>query len=209
MCAPASQPTCKGATLRMLWLLLGLMAWAPSWAQVEVHFLPNGQVRYVRPRTDPIFTPNGGIGRPLRGVDHDLWYAYDPWIRGFCEEEGVDVALAKAAIYHESGYRWRATSKAGARGLMQLMKGTAARFGSSGDDYEPINNIRCGVRYLAYLQTYYKGNLIKIVAAYNSGEGNVDKYGGIPPFRETRAYVPKVLNTWNWIAQSNFMRGSQ
>ena len=87
---------------------------------------------------------------------------------------------------------------------MQVMDGTAQRLGGYENPrglgaYDPIENIRNGVKYLAKLQHRYRGNLIKISAAYNAGEGAVDKYGGIPPFAETRAYVPAVLTTWSSI----------
>jgi hypothetical protein len=182
--------------------LLSLLGAGAAQAQVRVVRHSDGRVAYIRDEQDRVFKPNGGIGWPPKGADPVLWYAYDPYILANCATEGVDPVLAKAVIWQESRVHWRATSRTKAKGLMQLMPKTAVRFGLNGDAYEPIGNIKAGIKYLAYLQTYYAGNMIKIVAAYNAGEGNVDKHGGIPPFKETRKYVPSVLWTWDWIQRS-------
>ncbi len=174
----------------------------PLAAQVTVLRTTDGRVIYRRAANDPAFKPNGGIGWPPKGADKSLWWVYDPYIMAFCLEEGVDPVLAKSIIWAESRFHWRATSPKKARGLMQLMGGTAQRFGHQGDPYDPITNIRSGVRYLATLQTRFQGNLIKIAAAYNAGEGAVEKHGGVPPFRETQNYVPNVLWMWDWIQKA-------
>ena len=186
---------------RLLAAMLAATACLTTWAQVSVHRDASGRVVFQRAQTDRAFK-SAGIGVPPKGADPHIWYVYDPYILAASLEEGVDPVLAKAMLWVESRGHWRATSSKDARGLMQLMPGTAQRFGHSGDRYEPTGNIRGGVRYLAYLQTRYSGNLIKIVAAYNAGEGAVDKHGGIPPFRETKNYVPRVLWTWDWIQRS-------
>jgi hypothetical protein len=110
--------------------------------------------------------------------------------------EGVDTYLARAIIQAESAFNYRARSKAGALGLMQLMPSTAERFGVL-DPFDPRQNIQGGVKYLKWLHEYYSGDLTKVVAAYNAGEGAVNRHKGIPPFRETRAYVPKVLDLYH------------
>jgi len=110
--------------------------------------------------------------------------------------EGVDPFLARAVIQAESAFNYRARSRAGALGLMQLMPQTALRFGVM-DPFDPRQNITGGTKYLKWLSDYFKGDLAKVVAAYNAGEGAVDKHKGIPPFRETRTYVPKVLELYN------------
>lgn len=112
------------------------------------------------------------------------------------QAEGVDIHLARAIIQAESAFNYKARSKAGALGLMQLMPSTAERFGVL-DPFDPRQNIQGGVKYLKWLHGYYEGDLNKVVAAYNAGEGAVNRYGGIPPFRETRAYVPKVLDLYH------------
>jgi hypothetical protein len=110
--------------------------------------------------------------------------------------EGVDTHLARAIIQAESAFNYKARSKAGALGLMQLMPSTAERFGVL-DPFDPRQNISGGVKYLKWLHGYYEGNLTKVVAAYNAGEGAVNRHKGIPPYAETRAYVPKVLDLYN------------
>ncbi len=110
--------------------------------------------------------------------------------------EGVDTNLARAVIQAESAFNYKARSRAGALGLMQLMPSTAERFGVL-DPFDPRQNIQGGVKYLKWLHGYYEGDLIKVVAAYNAGEGAVNRHKGIPPFRETQAYVPKVLDLYH------------
>lgn len=105
----------------------------------------------------------------------------------------LPVALIHAVIAVESNYRPRAVSARGARGLMQIMPDTARRFGS-GDPFDPRQNILAGSRYLRWLLDHFDQDIELAVAAYNAGEGAVQKAGGrIPPFAETLAYVPRVL----------------
>ena len=109
--------------------------------------------------------------------------------------EGVDTHLARAIIQAESAFNYRARSRAGALGLMQLMPSTAQRFGVL-DPFDPRQTFNGGVKYLKWLHPYYEGDLTKVVAAYNAGEGAVNRHKGIPPFRETQAYVPRVLDLY-------------
>ena len=109
--------------------------------------------------------------------------------------EGIDPFLSRAVIQAESAFYAKARSRAGALGLMQLMPQTAERFGVV-DPFDPRQNITGGVKYLRWLTDTFKGDLTRVVAAYNAGEGAVAKYGGIPPFAETRAYVPRVLELY-------------
>nr|WP_320132794.1 transglycosylase SLT domain-containing protein [uncultured Holophaga sp.] len=109
--------------------------------------------------------------------------------------QGVDPFLARAIIQAESAFNYKARSHVGALGLMQLMPATAQRFGVL-DPFDPRQNITGGTKYLRWLLDRFKGDTTKVVAAYNAGEGAVDKYGGIPPYSETRAYVPKVLDLY-------------
>lgn len=104
----------------------------------------------------------------------------------------VSKDLLKAMAKAESNFRADATSHCGAMGIMQLMPGTAASLGVT-DAYNPEQNIMGGAKYISRLLEKYNGNLSYAVAAYNAGSGNVDKYGGIPPFNETQNYVVKVL----------------
>ena len=108
----------------------------------------------------------------------------------------VDPALVVAVIEQESRFKPRARSHVGARGLMQLMPRTGRWMGAK-DLYNPEQNIDAGVRYIKYLDRRFNGDLKKIIAAYNGGEGNVKRYQGIPPFRETRQYVKKVMKNYD------------
>jgi soluble lytic murein transglycosylase-like protein len=103
----------------------------------------------------------------------------------------VDAALVSAVIKAESDFNSREVSDKGARGLMQLMPSTAERFGVT-DSYDPVANIYGGVRYLRWLLKTFNGNADLAVAAYNAGEGNVWKYNGVPPFRETINYINRI-----------------
>ncbi len=103
----------------------------------------------------------------------------------------VDAILVSAVIHAESDFNPHELSNKGARGLMQLMPATADRFGVS-DSYDPEANIYGGVRYLRWLLQTFNGNADLAIAAYNAGEGNVWKYDGVPPFRETINYVNRI-----------------
>ncbi len=107
----------------------------------------------------------------------------------------VSPALVLAVISVESGGRSAVVSSAGAQGLMQLMPDTAIRFGVN-NSFDASENIRGGVDYLEWLMTRYDNDPLLVLAGYNAGEGNVARHEGVPPFAETRAYVPKVLAAW-------------
>lgn len=121
---------------------------------------------------------------------------FEPIISSCSREFGVDSSLVKAVIHAESGYNPSAVSPKGAQGLMQLMPKTAQGL-KVADSMNPSDNIRGGVRYLRFLLDTFKGNESLALAAYNAGMGSVARYGGIPPYQETRDYVTKVLSYRN------------
>jgi soluble lytic murein transglycosylase-like protein len=108
---------------------------------------------------------------------------------------GLDPALVLAVVSVESGFRPEAVSPKGAQGLMQLMPRTAASLGVQ-DAFDPEQNLDAGVRHLEALLKLYDGNLTRALAAYNAGQGAVARHGGVPPYRETRAYVRRVLERY-------------
>jgi len=111
-------------------------------------------------------------------------------------DHNVDVDLLASIVKAESNGNARAVSRAGAAGLMQLMPGTANDLGVH-DRFEPSQNVRGGSAYIDALLTYYHDNLALALAAYNAGPAAVDKYHGIPPYNETRAYVARVIHEFN------------
>jgi hypothetical protein len=111
-------------------------------------------------------------------------------------EHHIDEDLLASVVRAESGGEVRAVSRTGAQGLMQLMPGTAKAMGV-GDSFQPEQNIAGGTAYLDALLTRYHDNLAFALAAYNAGPGAVDKYHGVPPYRETRVYVARVIREFN------------
>ncbi len=111
-------------------------------------------------------------------------------------EHHIDVALLASVIKAESNFHADAVSRAGARGLMQLMPGTARDLGVT-DINRADQNIAGGTAYLDALLTRYKDDVVKALAAYNAGPEAVDRYHGVPPYRETRAYVNRVITEFN------------
>jgi len=110
-------------------------------------------------------------------------------------KHGLDPELVLAVVGVESAFRPKAVSSKGAQGLMQLMPATAASLGVT-DALDPAQNLDGGVRHLGSLLTLYGGDLSRALAAYNAGEGAVARHGGIPPFKETREYVKRVLERY-------------
>jgi soluble lytic murein transglycosylase-like protein len=144
------------------------------------------------------------VGGNARGRQADLhWLAkqrnraskYDAIIEKYARRYRVDPVLVRAVMLVESNYDPNCVSKKGARGLMQLMPGTAKRYGVL-RIHDPEENIRGGVHYLADLLEMFYDDLPRTLAAYNAGENAVTKYKGIPPYEETSAYVTRALTVY-------------
>jgi soluble lytic murein transglycosylase-like protein len=133
-----------------------------------------------------------GRERPAVSIDRD---GAEKLVREAADRHHVDPALVRAVIETESNWNPRAYSHKGAGGLMQLIPTTAQRYGAY-DLFNPQQNIDAGVKHLKWLLERYNGNLDLALAAYNAGEGAVDRAHGIPAFRETRDYVQKVQNAY-------------
>ena len=133
-----------------------------------------------------------GRSRPAMNLDRD---GVERIVREAAHRHSVDPALIRAVIEAESGWNPGAVSRRGAVGLMQLVPTTAERFGVN-DVFNPQQNVDAGVRYLKTLLERYNGNLDMAIAAYNAGEGAVDRARGVPAFRETRNYVQRVQDAY-------------
>ena len=121
--------------------------------------------------------------------------AYDDLIEREAKKSNLDASFVSALIRAESNYEPRAVSRKGARGLMQLMPATARRL-SVQRPFDPASNVRGGIRYLRELVDRFGPRPELVLAAYNAGEGAVETYGGVPPYRETIAYVNRILAWW-------------
>ena len=117
--------------------------------------------------------------------------AFADEVRAAAAQFGVDEALVRAIVHAESAFNPNAVSHKGAQGLMQLIPATADRFNVA-NPFDPAQNIRGGVQYLAWLLDRFDNNVTLAAAGYNAGEGNVDRFGGVPPFNETQRYVERV-----------------
>jgi len=148
---------------------------------------------------------NDGIGESVHAAlgKSDDWLKarvstpslYDRLIDDAARAHSLDPRLVKSVMLVESAFNPAAVSRKGARGLMQLMPETAAQHGVQ-DIFDPAENIRGGARHLAYLMGLFGSDLSKSLAAYNAGETAVLRYGGIPPYDETRLYVHKALTAY-------------
>lgn len=126
----------------------------------------------------------------------------DAFVQQTASQYGINPLLIWAIVQTESNYQATARSPKGALGLMQVMPSTAAQYGNY-NLLDPKQNITVGTRHFAYLLKRYKNQIHLALAAYNAGEGNVDKYGGIPPFNETKRYVYNIITLYSdWLEKS-------
>ena len=174
---------------------------APVRADIYLYKAPSGALKFSSAPVDTdyqLYSPTASTwyrnwgSTPIGAIGGQRREAFDKIIREAAYRHGVDEALVKAVIRVESDFHARAVSPKGALGLMQLMPATARRHRVQ-RVFEPRDNVDGGVQHLRYLLSRYNGNLTKVLAAYNAGEGAVDKYGGIPPYAETQGYVTRVL----------------
>jgi len=192
---------------------LCLLAW-PSQAAAELALLTHGSCLSITARRvegETIFMTlreGGEVGVPVslvsRFLPDEIVELAAPSSRALSLREqataaarrhGLDPALVLAVVGVESDFQVDAVSPKGARGLMQLMPEVAAALGVR-DPFEPLQNLDGGTRHLGQLLTRFGGDVKLALAAYNAGSGAVERYGGIPPYRETRAYVEKVLRRY-------------
>ncbi len=148
-----------------------------------------------RPRTNiylPAESSFTGRSRPAMDIGRD---GAEKLVREAADRHRVDPALVRAVIETESNWNPKAYSHKGAGGLMQLIPTTAQRYGAY-DVFDPQQNIDAGVKHLKWLLERYNGNLDLALAAYNAGEGAVDRVHGVPSYRETRNYVQRVQNAY-------------
>ena len=148
---------------------------------------PVDEVERLRKAADLLVQVNTALGEPRSPYGKII---YDVAIR-----HSINPHLVAALIHVESSFNPRAVSRKGACGLMQLLPETARRFGltKKKDLYDPKKNLEAGVRYLKWLANRFGGDTQKILAAYNAGEGAVQRFGGIPPYQETQSYVQKIF----------------
>jgi soluble lytic murein transglycosylase-like protein len=132
----------------------------------------------------------------------------DSYIAESASRNGVDPLLIYSIMHRESSFRRMAVSPKGARGLMQLMPGTAARFGVA-NIFDPRQNIEGGTRYVRFLLDTFDGDVRLALAGYNAGEGAVMKYGGVPPYSETQEYVRRISERYDLIRDPSTARTAQ
>jgi hypothetical protein len=165
------------------------------------HFFVNAEppmspkLTATKPRTNiylPAESSFTGRGRPAMDIGRD---GVEKLVREAADRHRMDPALVRAVIETESNWNPKAWSHKGAGGLMQLIPTTAQRWGAY-DVFNPQQNIDAGVKHLKWLLERYNGNLDLALAAYNAGEGAVDRAHGVPAYRETRDYVQRVQNAY-------------
>ncbi|HEX4950859.1 MAG TPA: lytic transglycosylase domain-containing protein [Blastocatellia bacterium] len=165
-------------------------------------------VEVMRPAIEPVPTPQSNAGKvPLESVKRNVANQHlDDLITQSAARNGLDRDLILAVMKQESSFNPQAISYKGARGLMQLMPATAARFGVR-DIFDPAQNIEGGARYLRFLLNTFNGDVELALAGYNAGENAVFRYGNqIPPYRETQDYVRKISAHYARLKNGNVMR---
>jgi len=190
----------KDKTLKFVMLISGglLFLFSVNWAEIVVRQDKRGNLVITnessRSNKKGSSRKRGGFtyATPAKSSSFKVPYQYQGKIRELSQKHGIKESLIIAVARAESGFNPFAVSKKGAVGIMQLMADTAMLYGVL-DRYNAYQNLEGGVKHLKYLYNRFKGNLHLILAAYNAGENAVEKYGGIPPFKETKNFVKRVL----------------
>ena len=158
----------------------------------------SGDSSYVDIPTEQItrFEPDLSVAEPVAVAEPAPQPDVHQVVRDAATKHRIDPDFLSSVIQAESGFNVRAVSKKGAQGLMQLMPQTATELGVN-DSFNPSLNVDAGSRYLRDLFARYNYDAIKALAAYNAGPHRVEQYKGVPPYRETRAYVAKIINDYN------------
>lgn len=165
----------------------------PSGGLLEIPLLRVERVVDDEVTTEPTPPAPAGFVPAFRESDTVPATPYGELIFETARRHAVSPWLVAAMVRAESAFDPEAVSHKGAVGLLQLMPATARRFGlASGDRYRPERNLEAGVRYMRWLLDRYEGELPLALAGYNAGETNVERYGGVPPFRETREYIRRI-----------------
>jgi soluble lytic murein transglycosylase-like protein len=169
-------------------------------------FLDDGKSNYVDVASTEITgyevddsAPNIASGAPfppVSGGSGPSAATIDDHVKNYSTKQEIDPEFVASVIRQESQFNPKARSPKGAQGLMQLMPGTAQSLGVK-DAFNPAENIDGGTRYLRQLLEQYHGDAIKALAAYNAGPQRVDQYKGVPPYRETRQYVARIIRDFN------------
>jgi len=185
--------------LSLLFILSFLLWPVVSGADIYRYVDGDGVVHYSNTQPDEKFTlylregPKAAPGAPASAIPEASWMT--GYVDRFSRANDLPPALVHAIIKAESNGQRKAVSRKGAMGVMQLMPFTSKRLRVA-DPFDPIENIEGGVKYIKELLVTFEGNLTNAVAAYNAGPGAVRKYGGVPPYQETRLYVRRVMDLY-------------
>src|SRR6202142_4784047 len=186
-------------------ILLVVAAWSllatPARAQISSYVDEHGKLVFINEDSpshgtgSTISSPSWGSADGPKALQIANSDRFENIVRDAAARHQGDPALVKAVISTESGWNPQAVSRKGAVGLMQLIPGTAQRFGV-GNPFDPAQNVEGGTTYLKSLLDRYDNDLPKTLAAYNAGEGAVDRSGGVPAYPETQRYVQKVTDAY-------------
>ena len=176
-------------------ILLAIVLCCPLLAQADIVQYEGKDGRRFFSNTVPLTSPQSARPSSATRTAAQKQAQIMSWVYPIAQKYDINAFLIKAIIAVESNFNAQAVSPAGAQGLMQLMPATAARFQVE-KVFDPQSNIEGGVRYLKTLWQRYRGDLRRVLAAYNAGETAVARYGGIPPYPETQRYVTRVLTRY-------------